>query len=92
MPASLGPFPQVNPEFVVRAQPDVIMAGDSSRSSMVQRPGWAALRAIQAQRICVFKPGEADMLVRAGPRMAEGARLMADCLNRAAVASQGALR
>ena len=26
----------------------------------------------------------ADMLVRAGPRMAEGARLMADCLNRAA--------
>ena len=92
LPASLGPFPQVNPEFVVRAQPDVIMAGDSSRSSMVQRPGWAALRAIQAQRICVFKPGEADMLVRAGPRMAEGARLMADCLNRAAVASQGALR
>ena len=92
LPASLGPFPQVNPEFVVRAQPDVIMAGDSSRSSMVQRPGWAALRAIQAQRICVFKPGEADMLVRAGPRMAEGARLMADCLNRAAVASQGAMR
>ncbi len=92
LPASLGPFPQVNPEFVVRAQPDVIMAGDSSRSSMVQRPGWVALRAIQAQRICVFKPGEADMLVRAGPRMAEGARLMADCLNRAAVASQGAMR
>lgn len=92
LPASLGPFPQVNPEFVVRAQPDVIMAGDSSRASMVQRPGWTALRAIQAQRICVFKPGEADMLVRAGPRMAEGARLMAECLNRAAGTSQGAVR
>ena len=92
LPASLGPFPQVNPEFVVRAQPDVIMAGDSSRASMVQRPGWTALRAIQAQRICVFKPGDADMLVRAGPRMAEGARLMAECLNRAAGPSQGALR
>jgi iron complex transport system substrate-binding protein len=92
LPASLGPFPQVNPEFVVRAQPDVIMAGDSSRASMVQRPGWVALRAIQAQRICVFKPGEADMLVRAGPRMAEGARLMAECLNRAAGTSQGAVR
>lgn len=92
LPASLGPFPQVNPEFVVRAQPDVIMAGDSSRVSMVQRPGWAALRAIQAQRICVFNPGDADMLVRAGPRMAEGARLMAECLNRAAGAGQGALR
>ena len=92
LPASMGPFPQVNPEFVVRAQPDVIMAGDSSRASMVQRPGWTALRAIQAQRICVFKPGEADMLVRAGPRMAEGARLMAECLNRAAGPSQGAVR
>jgi iron complex transport system substrate-binding protein len=89
LPASLGPFPQVNPEFVVRAQPDVIMAGDSSRSSMVQRPGWAALRAIQTQRMCVFKPGDADMLVRAGPRMAEGARLMAECLNRAAGTNQG---
>jgi iron complex transport system substrate-binding protein len=84
LPAALGPFPQINPEFVVLAQPDVVMAGDSSRASMVQRPGWASMRAIQANRLCVFKPSEADMLVRAGPRMAEGARLMAQCLNRAA--------
>ena len=84
LPAAMGPFPQVNPEFVVRAQPDVIMAGDSSRISMAQRPGWASLKAMQAQRICVFKQAESDMLVRAGPRMAEGARLMAECLNRAA--------
>jgi len=84
LPAAMGPFPQVNPEFVVRAQPDVIMAGDSSRASMAQRPGWPALRAMQAQRICVFAQAESDMLVRAGPRMAEGARLMADCLNKAA--------
>ena len=84
LPAVLGPFPQVNPEFVVRAQPDVIMAGDSSRASMVQRPGWSGLRAMQGPRLCVFGPDDADMLVRAGPRMAEGARLMAACLNRAA--------
>ena len=84
LPASLGPFPQVNPEFVVRAQPDVIMAGDSSRASMLQRPGWPQMRAVREGRLCVFTPGQADMLVRAGPRMAEGARLMAQCLNRAA--------
>jgi len=84
LPATMGPFPLVNPEFVVRAQPDVIMVGDSSRISMAQRPGWASLKAMQAQRICVFKQAESDMLVRAGPRMAEGARLMAECLNRAA--------
>ena len=84
LPASMGPFPQVNPEWVVQARPDVIMAGDSSRASMLQRPGWGRLRAMQEQRLCVFKQDESDMLVRAGPRMAEGAQLMADCLNRAA--------
>lgn len=84
LPSSMGPFPQVNPEWVVQARPDVIMAGDSSRASLLQRPGWSRLRAMQGQRLCVFKPDESDMLVRAGPRMAEGAQLMADCLNRAA--------
>ena len=39
---------------------------------------------MQVDRLCIFKPEESDMLVRAGPRMAEGARLMAGCLNRAA--------
>lgn len=94
LPAALGPFPQVNPEWVVRAQPDVIMAGDSSRASMVQRPGWSGLRAMQSQRLCVFNAEDADTLVRAGPRMAEGARLMAACLKRAAgpVAVSGAAR
>ena len=82
LPASLGPFPQINPEFVVRAQPDVIMAGDSSRASMMQRPGWPQMRALREDRICVFTPEQADIVVRAGPRMAEGARLMAHCLNR----------
>ena len=93
LPASMGPFPQVNPEWVVQARPDVIMAGDSSRASMLQRPGWSRLRAMQGQRLCVFKQGDSDMLVRAGPRMAEGAQLMADCLNRAAaLADMGAPR
>ncbi len=82
VPGSLGPFPQINPEFVVRAQPDVIMASDSSRASMLQRPGWSQLKVIQENRVCVFNTEESDMLVRAGPRMAEGARLMAQCIAR----------
>lgn len=84
LPANLGPFPKINPEFVVRAQPDVIMAGDSSRASMVQRPGWAQLKAIQSGKVCAFSSEESDMLVRAGPRMAEGARLMVRCFQRTA--------
>lgn len=84
LPGELGPFPQINPEFVVRAQPDVIMAGDSSRVSMLQRPGWPQMRAVREDRLCVFSPEQADIVVRAGPRMAEGAQLMAQCLNRVA--------
>jgi len=80
LPASLGPFPKINPEFVVRAQPDIIMVGDSSFAEMAARPGWQSMRAMRTQRVCHFKPEESDMLVRAGPRMAEGARVMAKCL------------
>ena len=80
LPASMGPFPKLNPEFVVRAQPDLIMVGDSNFADMTTRPGWQNLRAMQAQRVCHFKPEESDVLVRAGPRMAEAARLMAKCM------------
>ena len=68
------------------------MAGDSSRISMAQRPGWNNLKAMQEKRLCVFQQAESDMLVRAGPRMAEGARLMADCLNRVVGKATGAGR
>ena len=80
LPASLGPFPKINPEFVVRAQPDLIMVGDSNFADMQARPGWPGMRAMREQRVCHFKPQDSDVLVRAGPRMAEAARLMAQCI------------
>jgi iron complex transport system substrate-binding protein len=80
VPGKLGPFPKLNPEFVVRANPDVIMVGDSNATEMARRPGWAAMPAVRAQRVCAFSPAQSDMLVRPGPRMADGARLMAQCL------------
>ena len=89
LPASLGPFPQINPEFVVRAQPDIIMVGDSNFADMAARPGWQNMRAMRTQRVCHFKPDESDVLVRAGPRMAEAARLMAQCLTDKANMKQG---
>jgi iron complex transport system substrate-binding protein len=80
IPAKLGPFPKLNPEYIVRANPDVIMIGQRSVDSMGQRPGWASMRAVREQRVCVFNNAQSDVLVRPGPRMAEGARLMAQCL------------
>lgn len=80
LPASLGPFPKLNPEFVVRANPDVIMIGERHASDLMQRPGWRHVRAIREGRVCVFTASESDVLVRPGPRMPEAARLMARCL------------
>ncbi len=80
LPASLGPFPKLNPEYIVRADPDLIMVGSRSADALQARPGWAAMRALRQGRLCRFSPAEADILVRPGPRMAEAARLMADCL------------
>ena len=80
VPPALGPFPRLNPEYVVRADPDVIMIGQRSLQSAVPYPGWASLRAIRGQHLCVFDADDADVLVRPGPRMAEAARIMARCL------------
>ena len=78
--AAMGVFPQVSPEFVVRAQPDIIMVGDSNLAEMQARPGWMNLQAMRTGRVCTFKPYESDVLVRPGPRMVEAARLMSTCL------------
>jgi iron complex transport system substrate-binding protein len=80
VPASLGAFPKINPEFVVRANPDFIMVGDQNYAGMEGRPGWSSLRALKEHRVCIFSATESDSLVRPGPRMAEGARRMALCL------------
>lgn len=80
LPASLGPFPKLNPEYIVRANPDVIMIGERNAEGLMQRPGWQNIRAVREGRVCIFPAAESDVLVRPGPRMAEGARLMARCL------------
>jgi iron complex transport system substrate-binding protein len=80
VPANLGPFPKLNPEYVVRANPDLIMVGDRNYAGMEGRPGWGVIRAVKEGRVCVFTPAQSDLLVRPGPRMAEGARIMAQCL------------
>lgn len=80
VPAALGPFPRLNPEFVVRANPDLIMIGSRGMQAMVPYPGWSSIKAVREQRICVFGVEDSDVVVRPGPRMAEAARIMAKCL------------
>lgn len=84
VPPELGPFPKLNPEFVVRADPQLIMVGQRSANGLPTRPGWHNIRAVRDKKICVWVPGESDVLVRPGPRMGEAAALMARCLRQAA--------
>ena len=76
-----GPFPKINPEFVVRSNPDVIMVGDKNYAGMADRPAWGEINAIKFGNVCIFKQEDADVIVRPGPRIAEGAAVIAQCLD-----------
>lgn len=79
-PAALGPFPQLNPEFIVRAQPALVMAPLAEVAVMASRPGWVALAALRHGQACGFDNARYEMMVRPGPRMGEAAAAIADCL------------
>jgi iron complex transport system substrate-binding protein len=80
VPPELGPFPKLNPEFVVRAQPDVVMAPARNLAEMPKRPGWARLIALQKHQACGFDAARYELLTRPGPRLGEAALVLADCL------------
>lgn len=80
VPGSLGTVPRLNPEFVVRADPQVIMIAARSAGSLAERPGWRNIRALRERRVCAFDEAGNDVIMRPGPRLGVAARLMADCL------------
>ena len=80
VPNELGPFPKLNPEFVVRAQPDLVIAQHVNLAEMPRRPGWAGLRALRSGSICGFGPAAYELLIRPGPRMGEAALSLAACV------------
>jgi iron complex transport system substrate-binding protein len=82
VPSSMGAFPQLNPEFVVRANPDLILLAEPTAIDLHKRPGWSAMQAVKHQRVCAFTPAQGDVLVRPGPRLGEAANIIAQCLKR----------
>jgi len=82
IPDSLGPFPKINPEFVVKAKPQVILISETNISQIKKRPGWSTIPAISQNKICTFTPQENDILVRPGPRMGEAALIISECIQK----------
>ncbi len=84
---ALGPFPKLNPEFVVRADPALILVSQRNASGLASRPGWERIRALREKRICRFDSDAGDVVARPGPRVGEGAMLMVRCINQALAAA-----
>jgi len=82
VPADLGSVPKLNPEFVVRADPQVIIIARREAAAMRTRPGWARISAIRDGRVCVLDPEQDDVVVRPGPRLPDAARILAQCFAR----------
>ena len=79
-PAELGPFPKLNPEFVVRARPWVAIGLDRDMATLGERPGWSVIPAVREQRLCSLTHPDYEMVIRPGPRLGEAAGLLAACL------------
>ncbi|MBL8325854.1 MAG: ABC transporter substrate-binding protein [Rubrivivax sp.] len=86
VPRELGPFPKLNPEFIVRARPEVIMGVQREQAALRSRPGWQVLPAVQHGRLCGFDESLYEVLTRPSPRLGESAGVLADCLVRIAKA------
>lgn len=77
----MGAFPQINPEFVVRANPHWIVLAEPMAQSLARRPGWSNMVAVTSQRVCQLSAAQGHMLVRPGPRIGEAAQILAACFN-----------
>lgn len=81
IPADLGNFPKISPELVLQQKPQVIVVTHPEVAAIKNRPGWAGLPAVQQNRFCVFSGEATDLLSRPGPRVAQGLKLLLECLH-----------
>lgn len=79
----MGAFPKINPEFVVRANPQWIVLAEPMAQSLSQRPGWRNIDAVKSRRMCKLTATQADVLVRPGPRIGEAAQTLVSCMKNA---------
>ena len=85
VPAGSAPFVPMSREWALQADPQLFVISDPQQQGLAAlraRPGWSRLPALREGRVCLFDGSDLDALVRPGPRLAEGARLLRDCVLR----------
>lgn len=76
-------YPRINPEKVIEWNPDVIVLcymgqEGNSASKLANRIGWAGISAVKERRIIENIPS--DLILRPGPRLINGVKLLAQRL------------
>ena len=83
--ADQGEFPQLEPEYIVAANPEIIILGNAPSGESVEtleaRPGFASLDAMQSGRVVELSEEQVNIMNRPGPRIAEAAKLLASILH-----------
>ena len=80
-------YPQLSPEFIVQADPDLIFLADTkccgqSLETLRARPGWADITAVKEGHVFAM---DDDIASRWGPRVVDYARQVHDALQQVAV-------
>jgi iron complex transport system substrate-binding protein len=78
-PARAGVYPQLSSEYLIRADPDLIVLADTkccgqSPATVAARPGWGSIAAVRDGEVI---PLDDDVASRWGPRVVEFVREVA---------------
>jgi iron complex transport system substrate-binding protein len=84
-----GAYPQLNAEFIISANPDLIFLADTkccgeNAETVAARPGWGAISAVTNGGVVEM---DDDIASRWGPRVVEYMQAVADAVQRVAVTS-----
>ncbi|GAB7048973.1 ABC transporter substrate-binding protein [Catenuloplanes indicus JCM 9534] len=80
--AAAGGYPQLNQEFLVKANPDLIFLADvtccaQSAATVAARPGWDTMTAVRTKQIVAL---DDDVASRWGPRVVDLVRAVTDAV------------
>ena len=85
VPEHMGDFPQLDPETIIAADPEVIVLTNApfgeSAETLAARPGWSELRALRDDRVIELTQPQVDLLNRAGPRLPDARALLSELLH-----------
>jgi iron complex transport system substrate-binding protein len=85
VPEDLGDFPKLDGEFIIAADPDIIILSDApygeSIDTVKARAGWDGLDAVREGRVVPLTLAQVDALSRPGPRVIEAVLLLAQILH-----------